>query len=265
LPGLAAWNRVVDYRLGRLNELTNVAMYLESTLGVDEIIDLAPDHVVLATGARWTNMLYSSMEIPVGQLDHPEVYTPDDIAAGRLPSGPTLVFDFDNYYYGGVLTEHLAAQGIPVSYVTPAGQASAWTIMTNELPLVHKALARRNVPVTTLQMLTAFDGETATLTHLFNGEQTTVNCRSVLIVGLRLPRTELQEALEARASDVEAAGIKSITTIGDALAPGAITHAVHSGHKAARERGMGTGRKLFMRDTPITDCEPGFDQAVAAE
>lgn len=264
LPGLAAWNRITDYRLGRLNDLPNVSMYLESTLGVDEIIDLAPDHLIVATGARWTNMLYSSMEIPVGQIDHPEIYTPDDIAAGRMPSGPTLVFDFDNYYYGGVLTEHLAAKGIPVSYVTPAGQASAWTIMTNELPLVHKALARRNVPVTTLQMLTAFDGETATLTHLFNGEQSTVRCRSALIVGLRLPRMELQEALQARSSDLDAAGIRSVTIIGDALAPGALTHAIHSGHKAARELGT-TGRKLFLRDTPITDCEPDFKHAEAAE
>ncbi|MGQ3215498.1 oxidoreductase [Shinella sp.] len=265
LPGLAAWNRVVDYRLGRLNDMTNVSMYLESALGVDEIIDLAPDHVVVATGARWMRMLYSSMEIPVGQIDHPEVYTPDDIAAGRLPSGPTLVFDFDNYYYGGVLTEHLAAQGLAVSYVTPAGQASAWTIMTNELPLVHKALSRRNVPVTTLQMLKAFDGETATLAHLFTGEETRVHCRSILIVGLRLPRTELLDALEARRVDLETAGIKSVTTIGDALAPGAITHAVHSGHKAARELGMGGTRRLYLRDTPITDCEPGFEQAEAAE
>lgn len=255
LPGLAAWNRVVDYRLGRLNEMPNVSMYLESRLGVDEIIDLAPDHLVLATGARWTRMLYSSMEIPVGRLEHPEVYTPDDIAAGRRPQGPTLVFDFDNYYCGGVLTEHLAARGIDVAYVTPAGQASAWTIMTNELPLVHRALSRRNVPVTTLQTLKDFDGETATLVHLFTGEETRVQCRSVLIVGLRTPRNELQEAIEVRRADLDAAGIRSITIIGDALAPGAITHAVHSGHKAARELGQNGSRRPYLRDTPITDCE----------
>jgi dimethylamine/trimethylamine dehydrogenase len=265
LPGLSAWGRVVDYRLGRLNEMTNVSLYLESTLGVDEIIDLAPDHVVLATGARWTPMLYSSLEIPVGELCHPEVYTPDDIAAGRLPSGPTLVFDFDNYYYGGVLTEHLAAQGIAVSYVTPAGQASAWTIMTNELPLVHQALARRKVPVMTLQTLAGFDGEKATLKHLYTGEETTMLCRSVLIVGLRLPKTELQNALAARRDALAAAGIKSVTAIGDALAPGAITHAVHSGHKYARELGAGTLAQPYLRDTPIVDREPGFAPRVAAE
>lgn len=265
LPGLAAWKRVVDYRLGRLSEMANVSMYLESNLGVDEITDLAPHHLVLAPGARWTRMLYSSMEIPVGTLEHPAVFTPDDVAEGRLPEGPTLVFDFDNYYYGGVLTEHLAVRGIPVSYVTPAGQASAWTIMTNELPLVHRALARRNVPVTTLQMLTAFDGASATLTHLFTREATTVSCRSVLIVGLRMPRRDLIDAVEARRADLEATGIRSIATIGDGLAPGAIAHAVHSGHKAAREFGQGNSRRLYLRDTPITDCEPGFDQAEAAE
>jgi dimethylamine/trimethylamine dehydrogenase len=259
LPGLAAWNRVVDYRLGRLNEMTNVSMYLESALGVDEIIDLAPDHVLLATGSRWTNMLYSSMEIPVGRVDHPRVFTPDDIAAGRLPEGPTLVFDFDNYYMGGVITEHLAAQGIPVSYATPAGQASAWTIMTNELPLVHRALTRRNVAVTTLTTVSAFDGESVTLSQIFSGEQQTLDCRNLVIVGLRMPNDALGVALDARADDLAAAGIKSIRRIGDALAPGAIAHAVHSGHLAARE--LGLGQQGFRRDAPIVEFEPAYTSA----
>lgn len=264
LPGLSAWNRVVDYRLGRLNEMTNVSLYLESKLGVDDILELAPERIVLATGARWTNMLYSSMEIPVGTLHHPQLFTPDDIAAGRLPEGPTLVFDFDNYYMGGAITEHLAQRGVPVSYATPAGQASAWTIMTNELPLVHRALAKRQVPVATLQMVTAFDGEKATLSHLFTGEETHVACRSIVIVGLRLPRNELFEALEARTGEVAGAGIQGIDRIGDALAPGAIAHAVHSGHRLARELGAAKVSRLYRRDTPIVDAGD-FDMLAAAE
>lgn len=265
LPGLSAWNRVVDYRLGRLNEMSNVSLYPESALGVDEIIELSPERVVLATGARWTNILYSSLEIPVGRLDHPDVLTPDDIAGGRLPQGPTLVFDFDNYYMGGVLTEHLAAQGIPVSYVTPAGQASAWTIMTNELPLVHRALARRKVPVTTLHLLKSFDGETATLAHLFTGEETRMACRSVVIVGLRLQRNELFESLTEKADALAGAGIKSVDRIGDALAPGAIAHAVHSGHKLAQEIGAKIRVQPYRRDTPIVDAVTDFDLRTAAE
>jgi dimethylamine/trimethylamine dehydrogenase len=255
LPGLAAWNRVVDYRLGRLQQMTNVSMYLESELGVDDIIEMAPDQVVLATGSRWTNMLYSPLEIAVGSLDHPNVFTPDDVAAGRLPEGPTLVFDFDSYYMGGIITEYIAARGVEASYVTPAGQASSWTIMTNELPFVQKALADRNVSVTTLHVLNAFDGETATLAHLFTGTLSHVPCQSVLIVGLRLPRTELADALSARNEELTAAGIQGVDRIGDALAPGALVHAVESGHRFAREFGLPQATLPYRRDTPFGDAD----------
>jgi dimethylamine/trimethylamine dehydrogenase len=251
LPGLSTWGRVLDYRLGRLKIMSNVEMFLGSSLGVSDIIELAPERVVIATGARWTPMLYSSMEVPTGELHHPQVFTPDDIAAGRVPEGPTLIFDFDNYYMGGVLAEHLAAQGISVSYATPAGQASAWTIMTNELPLVHRALARRGVRVITLHILAAFDGAAATLKHLFTGEEISLDCRSIVIVGLRMPRDELWSAMEDRAAEVAAAGIRSVERAGDALAPGAIAHAIHSGHRVARELGAGNIEPPFRRDVPF--------------
>jgi len=257
LPGLSAWGRVVDYRLGRLSIMENVELFLDSRLTADDVLEFGADHVVLATGARWTPMLYSSLEIPVGRIEHERVFTPDDIAAGRLPDGPVVVFDFDNYYMGGVLTEHLARHGRDVHYVTPAGHASAWTIMTNELPLVHRALAARNVPVTTLMTVAGFDGETATLRHLFTGEESRLPARSLLVVGLRAPVAELHDALLARPADLAAAGILSVERIGDALAPGAVAHAVHSGHRAARE--IGLGPRAYRRDGPfvsVADAPP---------
>jgi len=86
-------------------------------------------------------MLFSTLEFPVGELNGPAVYTADDLAAGVVPSGPVVVFDFDNYYLAGAIAEQLAKTVGDVSYVTTAGNASAWTFMTNELPLVHRALA----------------------------------------------------------------------------------------------------------------------------
>jgi dimethylamine/trimethylamine dehydrogenase len=252
LPGLSTWGRVLDYRLGRLKLMTNVEMFLDSPVGVDEIIEWAPERVVAATGARWIRMLYGPMEIPVGHLEHPQVFTPDDVAAGRLPQGPTLVFDFDNYYMGGALSEHLADLGIPVCYATPAGHASAWTIMTNELPLVHRALARRQVSVTTLHLLSAFDGETATLKHVFTGQELRLACRSIVIVGMRVPRDELLAALESRGAEIAAAGVRSVERAGDVLAPGAIVHAIHSGHRVARELDLGETKPLYRRDFPIS-------------
>jgi dimethylamine/trimethylamine dehydrogenase len=171
----------------------------------------------------------------VGELDLPGVYTPDDLAAGIAPSAPVVVFDFDNYYMGGAVAEQLARQTGDVSYVTTAGNASAWTFMTNELPLVHRALAKAQVPIHTLQRVTGFDGASVTLADVYSGREQRLACRSLVIVGMRKPKEELYRALVARNADLEAAGIAAVTRIGDSLAPGAIVHAVHSGHRYARE------------------------------
>ncbi|HLJ36910.1 MAG TPA: FAD-dependent oxidoreductase, partial [Steroidobacteraceae bacterium] len=127
LPGLGAWNRVVDWRRGQLERLTNVSIYRGNRLSADEVLELRNHYVVIATGSRWARLLYSPLEVPTGSLEAPGVLTPDDLAQGAPVADPVVVYDFDNYYMGGVLAEHLASGGHSVSYVTPAGHASAWT------------------------------------------------------------------------------------------------------------------------------------------
>jgi dimethylamine/trimethylamine dehydrogenase len=196
-------------------------------------------------------MLFSTLEFPVGELDGPSVYTPDDLAAGVVPAGPVVVFDFDNYYLGGAIAEQLAKSVGDVTYVTPAGNASAWTFMTNELPLVHRALVKAGVPIHTLQRVTAFDGESATLADVYSGTERRLACRSLVMVGVRVPRDELYQTLIAKSSELESAGIRSVSRIGDALAPGAIVHAVHSGHRYARELDAVPAAAPYTRDFPV--------------
>jgi dimethylamine/trimethylamine dehydrogenase len=235
LPGLATWGRVVDWRMSQLRERPNVNLYPGGELCADEILALDHSHVVIATGARWTKMLFSPLEFPVGDLDVPGVYTPEDLAAGIVPPGPVVVFDFDNYYLAGAIALQLAERAGEVAYVTTAGNASAWTFMTNELPLVHRALVKAGVQIHTLRRVTAFDGETVTLADVYSGTPVRLACRSLVIVGMRKPRDELYHALVRRGAELKDAGILAVTRIGDALAPGAIVHAVHSGHRHARE------------------------------
>jgi dimethylamine/trimethylamine dehydrogenase len=251
LPGLATWGRVSDWRMGQLRERPNVNLYPGSELSVDDVLGLEHTHVVVATGARWTHMLFSTLEFPVGELDGPGVYTPDDLAAGVVPAGPVVVFDFDNYYLAGAVAEQLAKQVGDVTYVTTAGNASAWTFMTNELPLVHRALATAGVPIQTLHRVTAFDGESVTLADVYSGTEKRLACRSLVIVGMRKPRDELYRALMARSADLDRSGIASVTRIGDSLAPGAIVHAVHSGHRYAREFDTVAGDLPYTRDFPV--------------
>ncbi|HEY3656811.1 MAG TPA: FAD-dependent oxidoreductase [Steroidobacteraceae bacterium] len=251
LPGLATWGRVADWRLGQLRERPNVNLYPGSELGPDDILGLEHSHVVIATGARWTKMLFSTLEFPVGELDGPGVYTPDDLAVGIVPPGPVVVFDFDNYYMAGAIAEQLARQIGDVTYVTTAGNASAWTFMTNELPLVHRALVKAGVPIHTLRRVTAFDGATLTLADVYSGTETRLACRSLVIVGMRKPRHELHQALLAKGSDLRDAGIAAVTRIGDSLAPGAIVHAVHSGHRYARDFDSVDTDLPYTRDFPV--------------
>jgi len=251
LPGLATWGRVVDWRLGQLRERPNVNLYPGSKLEVNDILGLEHRHVVIATGARWTASLYGTIEFPVGRLEGPGVYTPDDLAAGIVPEGPVVVFDFDNYYLAGAIAEQLQQVVGDVTYVTTAGNVSAWTIMTNELPLIHRALVKAGISIQTLQRVTGFDGEAVTLADVFSGTESRLPCRSVVIVGVRTPRDELYRSLLENDGALEEAGIASVTAIGDAFAPGAIVHAVHSGHRYARELDGVPAVAPYQRDFPV--------------
>ena len=255
LPGFSAWRRVVDYRLGQLHCLPNVDLFLESRLTAEDVLEHGCEHVVIATGSRWETDLYSQMEVPSGHLDRPGVFTPSDLAEGTVPERPILVFDFDNYYMGGAVAEHLAKGVGEVTYATPAGHASAWTIMSNELPLVHQGLAKSGVRVRTLSTLTAFDGEFAELADLFTGALDRLVCRSVVVVGVRRPEDRLFRALMERRSAWREAGLRSVTRIGDALAPGAIVHAVHSGHLYARELDTAPEAAPYRLDQPMTSLD----------
>jgi dimethylamine/trimethylamine dehydrogenase len=115
---------------------------------------------------------------------------------------------------------------------------------------VHRALAKAHVPIHTLQRVTAFDGEAATIADVYSGAEKRLACRSLVIVGVRVPRNDLYQALIAKGSDLKLAGISSVTRIGDALAPGAIVHAVHSGHRYAREFDGTPATAPYARDFP---------------
>ena len=255
MPGLNAWGRVRDYRVQALQQMANVDVYLGSELSADDILAMEHANIAIATGAHWTRFLYSSLEIPVGRLNMPGVYTPDDLANGLLPEGPVLVYDFDNYYMGGVVAEHLAENGLQVSYATSAGHASAWTIMTNELPFVHQALHDRGIGVSTQMLLKGFDKQSARLEDIFTGAPSVLEVCSVVIVGHRRPDDTVYNQLIANQDAFADAGIKSVQRIGDALAPGAIVHAVHSGHQYARQLD-GASRESYLRDLPIVTNAP---------
>lgn len=247
LPGMASWRRVRDYRVWALSQMGNVDMFTNSPLDAATLRDFGADHIALATGARWTRRLYSPLEIPAKFVEGPQIFTPEDVYAGAVTGDRLLVFDFDNYYLGGVIAEHLAGQNKDVTYATPAGHASAWTFMTNELPYVYQALERSNVAIRTTANLAGFQDGRARLKQLFNDAEESIEIDGVVIVGHREPNDTLYQSL-MEAGDTSSPATLSV--IGDALAPGAIVHAVHSGHLYARS--LLDDETSYLRDEPVT-------------
>jgi len=96
-----------------------------------------------------------------------------------------------------------------------------------------------------------FDGTRAGLRNLFNATPLEIDVDAVVIVGHREPEDALYQSLIDVAT---ASGSPAIQVLGDALAPGAIVHAVHSGHSFAR--GLIGTDALYLRDEPVVRTEP---------
>ncbi len=257
LPGLSAWRRVLDYRLGALAGLANAQIYLDSDMGADEVLAFGARRVAIATGSDWTPTLWDPrLEAPGDDLSGAGIFTPEDVFAGKVVEGPVWVFDYDNYYMGGCIAERLARNGLEVGYVTPAGFASAWTIMTNEQPNVHQALAKAGVEIITRRHVAEFTTGALTTADIFTGEKAKHACVSLVIVGARRPRRDLFDALRARREEWSGGGLKSVDLIGDALAPGALVHAIHSGHLYARELDAPAASAPYRYDNGLATAVP---------
>ena len=253
LPGLAEWGRVRDYRVYQLGKLPNVEIYRDSRLTAEHVREFGFPHIVLATGARWRRDGVGRDRIrPVPGFDGAGVYTPDDIMAGATPAGPVVIFDDDHFYMGGVLAEKLRREGLEVALVTPAEAASVWTANTLEVRHIQKRLLELGVEIVPNRTVTRFDGEAAELACVFTGRQFYRPCASVVSVTARLPVEGLYQELRADPDGLAAAGIRSVTAIGDCLAPGTIAMAVYAGHRFAREFGEPPAPIVpFRRELPV--------------
>ena len=82
--------------------------------------------------------------------------------------------------------------------------------------------------------IAGFDGEVADLRAVYGGAVTRRPAAAVVMVTARIPNDGLYHDLVADEPALTAAGIKTVTRVGDCLAPGTIAAAVHSGHAYAR-------------------------------
>ena len=236
LPGLAAWARVRDWRLGRLREMANVAVYRDSDLTAEDVLGFGFAHVLVATGARWRkDGVGVGNPWPIPGWDQARVVTPEDVFAGTAIGGPVVVFDDDNFYLGGVLAEKLRRDGLAVTLVTTAPQASAWTTNTMEQPRIQARLLGLGVAIVASHNLARIGEGEVEIACVYTKRTANLRAASVLMVTSRRPNDGLYRELNRDAERLEAAGIRSVQAIGDCDAPATIALAVYDGHRVARE------------------------------
>jgi dimethylamine/trimethylamine dehydrogenase len=236
LPGLASYARVRDWRLGRLSALTNVEIYRQSRLTAEDVRGFGIPEVVIATGARWRrDGVGSSAPLGIPGSAGAGVLTPDDVMAGASASSPCIVYDDDQYYLAGVLAEKLAQDGAAVTLVTTGLEVSAWCRMTDEQERVQHRLRRIGVALMPARRLARIRPGAVDLAEIGGDGMAELPWSSLVLVTARSPERELCDALAAGNGALQAAGIERVTCIGDCRVPGAVVHAVHDGHRFARE------------------------------
>jgi len=245
LPGLSEWIRVRDWRVGQLQRMANVTIYRDSRLTAEDVLGFGSGHVVIATGAMWRrDGVGREHGFAVPGFDRDNVLTPDDILAGRMPTGPVVVFDDDHFYMGGVIAEKCAAAGLATTYVTPALQPSDFTANTLEAVAIAKRLVKLGVTLLTRTSVAAFRGDHVEVVDELSGNVRKIAATFVVTVTARLPNDAVFEKL--RGQD----GLASLVRVGDCNAPGTIQAAVYAGHRWARELDDASAGPYYPRELP---------------
>lgn len=130
---------IVDWRLAELERL-GVSIHYDTYAGVDDVLGLDPDLVVIATGG-----IAQSPELEAGG---DLVISSWDILAGSVkPEGPVLIYDDNGGHPGMSAAEIIANAGVELEVVSPERFFAPEMGGMNHVPYA-KTFAERNVRVT---------------------------------------------------------------------------------------------------------------------
>jgi len=233
-------------RAPRMPTITDLALWLEGEvyrLGVDvrlstyaeagEVMALAPDHVIVATGSlpRLDGMQTAEPGLVVPGTHLPHVRSSHEIFDLPRPAlgESAIVLDDVGHYEAIAVAEHLVRQGLQVSFVTrhvsfaPAMEGPARS---------GPALARLSAGRFHLHLrskLLRIDEQGCDIAAIEGGRTMRLPADTVVLVTYNAPLNALAGELRT------IAGGPSIALVGDARSPRDLLVAIQEGHFAARQ------------------------------
>ncbi|GAA1847888.1 FAD-dependent oxidoreductase [Pseudonocardia ailaonensis] len=228
---------MVDWLVERVKEEKVTVRLNEYVQGVEGWADEF-DHVVIATGAEFLKTGVSAVqpfrwmndELVVPGMDQFNVYTVEEALRARASEIPNrvVVFDDTGTREALVVAEQLATAGHPVQFVTRLAQVGPDLAGTRDQGPFYSRLRRLGVTFTVRQVIETFDEDRLTLRDLDTGELETRDDVDALVVSTgKQARTELAE-------EFERAGRRTVSVVGDAMAPRRFFNAVWEAEHAAR-------------------------------
>ena len=215
LPGLAAWGRVRDWRVGRIQQMENVDVYVDNKLSTEEILSMDYRQVILATGAYWrSDGVGVTNWQPIPGAEQPHVVSPQAVFAGVDLSGPVIVFDDDKYYMGALIAEKLKLDGYDVTLVTTAPEVSPWTHNTLEQHRIQTHVLELGIKVITSQNITRVASDQVHTSCIYTQQPGVLPASTVVLVTSRAPDNALHLELTADPDLLASSGIESVTAIG---------------------------------------------------
>ncbi|WP_435258695.1 FAD-dependent oxidoreductase [Thioclava sp. FR2] len=259
LPGLSAWGRVADYRIGQLLPLPNVEIYRDSPMTAEDVVAIGADHVAIATGAKWRRDAVARLHLhPIPTDPAMPIYSPDDLMEGLGPRNcDVLLYDDDHFYMGSVLAELLVSRGCRVDFVTPAAKVAEWTENTLEQGRIMRRLLELGVKIQTNKAPEEIGRSEVMLGCTWTGALTVLETESVVMVTSRVPQDGLFREVMKLDSGKGGSG-RTVKLIGDGAAPGPIAWATYAGRRFAEEIDQpDTGGEIPAFRREIAWLEPG--------
>jgi 2,4-dienoyl-CoA reductase-like NADH-dependent reductase (Old Yellow Enzyme family)/thioredoxin reductase len=201
-----------------------VELMLGNEVVAEELVEFAPDAVIVATGGR--PLVPGAPGVPaVPGVDGPNVVQALDLLRGAAAASRVVVVGgLDKHLGPPTVAEFLADQGKEVELISEQFDFAQGVEDGTRLPLFQR-LRTKGVRVSLLHKLSCVGAHAVIVTDLFTREDRRIEAASVVLACGLVPDDRLARAIEGH--------IPQVHVVGDALAPRRIMHATLEGARAA--------------------------------
>ncbi len=229
LPAFGVYSQAIGWWERELARL-GVTMRKGCAAMADDVLALAPDAVIVATGASFSREGCSPfIDQPIPGVDRPNVFSPEDILhGGQRPTGKVVLLDGEGTHASSGIAEMLAHGGAEVIMLSPGYQPFSNRLYDAfDADFVAKRLAGAGVEFRPTSWVRAIGVREVQTYGVIDGREETISgVDAVVLVTGRASCDSLVSALEGR--------VGQLFVIGDALAVRPLAAAAYEGQKFAR-------------------------------